>query len=77
MSKITAIIDCFELSLMDQPTWLQVTSHGQIIKVIILAVKGFNVAETLSTLGAKLEILSFTKSQDHLRADDVECNSKC
>ena len=58
-----------------------ITENSKFLKYVvynvIIADKGFNVAETLSTLGAKLEIPSFTKNQDHLRADDVECNSKC
>ena len=33
---------------------------------------GFNVAETLGTLEAKLEIPSFTKGQHQMRAEDVE-----
>ena len=37
-----------------------------------MADRGFNIAETLGTLGAKLEIPSFTKGQDQMRAEDVE-----
>ena len=33
---------------------------------------GFNIAETLGTLETKLEIPSFTKGQDQMRAEDVE-----
>ena len=32
----------------------------------------YEIAETLGTLGAKLEIPSFTKGQDQMRAQDVE-----
>ena len=33
---------------------------------------GFNIAQTLGTLGTKLEIPSFAKGQDQMRADDGE-----
>ena len=39
---------------------------------VIMADRDFNIAETLGTLGAKLEIPSFTKGQDQMRAEDVE-----
>ena len=39
---------------------------------VIMADRGFNIAETLGTLVAKLEIPSFTKGQDQMRAEDVE-----
>ena len=39
---------------------------------VIMADRDFNIAETLGTLGAKLEILSFTKGQDQMTAEDVE-----
>ena len=32
----------------------------------------YEIAETLGSLGAKLEIPSFTKDQDQMRAEDVE-----
>ena len=41
---------------------------------VVMADIGFSIAETLGTLGAKLEIPSFTKGQDQLRAEDVEDN---
>ena len=37
-----------------------------------MADRGFSIVETLGTLGAKLEIPSFTKGQDQMRAEDVE-----
>ena len=37
-----------------------------------MADRGFNIAETLGTLRTKLEIPSFTKGQDQMRAEDVE-----
>ena len=37
-----------------------------------MADRGFNIAETLGTFGAKLEILSFTKGQSQLRPEEVE-----
>ena len=39
---------------------------------VIVADRDFNMTEKLVTLGAKLEIPSFTKGQDQLRADDVD-----
>ena len=39
---------------------------------VIMADRDFNIAETLGTLGAKLEIPSFTKGQDQMTAEDVE-----
>ena len=36
-----------------------------------MADRGFNIAETLGTLVVKLEIPSFTKGQDQMRAEDV------
>ena len=33
---------------------------------------GFSIVKALGTLGTKLEIPSFTKCQDQLRAEDVE-----
>ena len=35
---------------------------------MLMADRGFNIAEALGTLGAKLEIPSFTKGQDQMRA---------
>ena len=37
-----------------------------------MADRGFNIAETLGTLVVKLEIPSFTKGQDQMRAEDVK-----
>ena len=37
--------------------------------------RGFNIAETLGTLEAKLEIPSFKKGQDQMRVEDVEDTS--
>ena len=62
-----------------------ITENSKFLKYVvynvIMAGRGFNIAETLGTLGAKLEIPSFTKGQDQMRAEDVEvghtCNSKC
>ena len=34
--------------------------------------RGFNIAETLVTCGARLEILSFTKGKSQLSANEVE-----
>ena len=39
---------------------------------VTVADRGFNIAKTLGTLGAKLKIPSFTKGQDQMRAEDVE-----
>ena len=39
---------------------------------VIMADRGFNIIETLGTLGVKLEIPSLTKGQDQMRAEDVE-----
>ena len=39
---------------------------------VIVADRDFNMTEKLVTLGAKLEIPSFTKGQDQLRAEDVD-----
>ena len=37
-----------------------------------MADRGFNIAETLGTFGAKLEIPSFTKGQSQLWPEEVE-----
>ena len=37
-----------------------------------MADRGFNIAETLRTFGAKLEILSFIKGKNQLRPEEVE-----
>ena len=37
-----------------------------------MADRGFNIAETLGTFGAKLEISSFTKGQSQLRPEKDE-----
>ena len=39
---------------------------------VIMADRGFNIAKTLGTLVVKLEIPSFTKGQDQMRAEDVK-----
>ena len=39
---------------------------------VIVADRDLNITEKLVTLGAKLEIPSFTKGQDQLRAEDVD-----
>ena len=63
-----------------------ITENSKFLKYVvcndvIMADRGFNIAKTLGTLTAKLEIPSFTKGQDQMRAEDVEvghtCNSKC
>ena len=42
---------------------------------VIMADRGFNIIETLGTLGTKLKIPSLTKGQDQMRAEDVEDTS--
>ena len=42
---------------------------------VIMSDRGFNIAETLGTLEAKLEIPSFKKGQDQMRVEDVEDTS--
>ena len=37
-----------------------------------MADSGFNIAKTLGTFGAKLEIPSFTEGQSQLRPEEVE-----
>ena len=37
---------------------------------VIMADRGFNIAKTLGTLGAKLEIPRFTKGQDQVREEN-------
>ena len=37
-----------------------------------MADRGFNIAETFGTFGAKLEIPSFTNGQSQLRPEEVE-----
>ena len=37
-----------------------------------MADRGFNIAETLGTFGAKLEIPSFTKGQSQLWPEEVD-----
>ena len=39
---------------------------------VIMADRGFNMAETLGTFGANLEIPSFTKGQCQLQPEEVE-----
>ena len=43
-----------------------------VVSNIIMADRGLNIAERLGTLGAKLEIPSFTKGQNQMRAEHVE-----
>ena len=38
----------------------------------VMADRGFNIAETLGTCGARLEIPSFTKGKSQLSANEVE-----
>ena len=50
-----------------------ITENSKFLKYVvyndvIMADRGFNIVETLGTLGAKLEIPSFTKGQDQMRA---------
>ena len=54
-----------------------ITENSNFLKYIqygdvIMADRGFNIAETLGTFGAKLEIPSFTKGQSQLRPEVVE-----
>ena len=54
-----------------------ITENSKFLKCVvyndvIMADRDFNIAETLGTLGAKLEIPSFTKGQDQMTAEDVE-----
>ena len=54
-----------------------ITENSKFLKYVvyndvIMADRGFSIVETLGTLGAKLEIPSFTKGQDQMRAEDVE-----
>ena len=53
-----------------------ITENSRFLKYVvyndvIMADRGFNIAETLGTLVVKLEIPSFTKGQDQMRAEDV------
>ena len=57
-----------------------ITENSKFLKYVvyndvIMADRGFSIVETLGTLGAKLEIPSFTKGQDQMRAEDVEATS--
>ena len=38
----------------------------------VMADHGFNTAETVGTYGARLEIPSFTKGKEQLRAEEIE-----
>ena len=54
-----------------------ITENSKFLKYVvyndvIMADRGFNIIETLGTLGVKLEIPSLTKGQDQMRAEDVE-----
>ena len=110
-TKITTIIDCFELYI-ERPTSLTATSltwsyyknnntvtpqdticiskgwggrtsdqhlteNSGLLKYLIygdtvMADCGFNVAETVRTYGARLQIPSFTKEKEQLRAEEIE-----
>ena len=37
-----------------------------------MADRGFNIAETVGTYGARLQIPSFTKGKEQLRAEEIE-----
>ena len=37
-----------------------------------MADSGFNIAETVGTYGARLEIASFTKGKEQLRAEEIK-----
>ena len=52
-----------------------ITENSKILKPVvyndvIMADRGFNIAKTLGTLGAKLEIPRFTKGQDQVREEN-------
>ena len=53
-----------------------ITENSKYLKYVvynvIMAYTGFNIAKTLGMLGINLEISSFTKSQDQLRAADIK-----
>ena len=38
----------------------------------VMADRGFNIAETVGTYGARLQIPSFTKGKEQLRAEQIE-----
>ena len=55
----------------------RITENSKLLKYVvyngvIMADRSFNIAETLGTLGVKLEVTSFTKGQDQMRAEDDE-----
>ena len=117
-TKITTIIDCFELYI-ERPTNLtgtsltwsyyknnntvkyligitpqgticfiskgwggrtsdqHVTENSGFLKYLIygdtvMADRGFNIAETVGTYGSRLQIPSFTKGKEQLRAEEIE-----
>ena len=39
---------------------------------MVMADRGFNIAENVGTYGARLEIPSFTKGKEQLRAEEIE-----
>ena len=39
---------------------------------MVMADRGFNIAENVGTYGARLEIPSFTKGKEQLRAEETE-----
>ena len=54
-----------------------VTENSGFLKCLIygdtvMADRGFNIAETVSTYGARLEIPSFTKEKEQLIAEEIE-----
>ena len=54
--------------ITENSNFLKYVQYGD----VIMADRGFNIAETLGTFGAKLEIPSFTKGQSQLRPEEVE-----
>ena len=54
--------------ITENSNFLKYVQYGD----VIMADRGFNIAETLGTFGAKLEIPSFTKGQSQLQPEEVE-----
>ena len=54
--------------ITENSNFLKYVQYGD----VIMADRGFNIAETLGTFGAKLEILSFIKGKNQLRPEEVE-----
>ena len=54
--------------ITENSNFLKYVQYGD----VIMADRGFNIAETLGTFGAKLEIPSFTKGQSQLSPEEVE-----